>query len=202
MHKSLRPTIMVLDSLNILQLLALNCNPDMCAILMGDRAYRLPFTWLFFCNWQDSPACSWTQGFISESYSTWCPNEETISSADPVNYLGLTWTSWAISTIWLFSLERKARSFRWWPQWTKWHSNAARVRFGRIFGNVVYYSSWPVAFGIQFYLVSQYLSNSGFVAPNWAFGQIVAVTIWIPCLIEYLYLEIRKQALPKAYCFC
>jgi len=149
------------------------------------------------------PACGFSQGFTSESYSMWCPSQQTISPVDPVEYLRLIWTSWIISTIWLFiSLERKARSFRWWPKWTERRSNAARLRWRTIFGNIVYYSSWPVAFGIQFYLVSQYLSRSGFITPNWAFGQIVAVTAWVPCLVEYLYLEIRKHALPKVYRFC
>jgi hypothetical protein len=102
------------------------------------------------------PACGWTEGFISESHSTWCPNQQTIAPADPVNYLRLTWTSWVISVIWLFTcLAKKARSFRWWPRSTKSHSNATLLRWGRIFSNVVYYSSWLVAFAIQFYMVSQ-----------------------------------------------
>ena len=28
---------------------------------------------------------------------------------------------------------------------------------------------------------------------TWGFGQMVAVTIWVPCIFEYLYLEIRKS---------
>lgn len=45
---------------------------------------------------------------------------------------------------------------------------------------------------MQAYLLTQYLGNTNFVSPDWAFGQAVAFTVWIPCDVEYIYLKIGK----------
>lgn len=45
------------------------------------------------------------------------------------------------------------------------------------------------------YLLSNWINHeSGVIGPsNWSFGQIVGITVWIPSLIQYLYLETRKS---------
>lgn len=47
------------------------------------------------------------------------------------------------------------------------------------------------------YLLSRWINNqSGVVGPStWTFGQIVGITVWVPSLIQYLYLETRKSDL-------
>ena len=42
------------------------------------------------------------------------------------------------------------------------------------------------------------LDNRGRVPKQWTFGQIVAITVWIPALFEYGYLEARKS-LPRVF---
>lgn len=47
---------------------------------------------------------------------------------------------------------------------------------------------WALCFAVQFYLFSIYLRAS-VIPSNWSFGQIIAITVWIPSLFEYLYIE-------------
>ena len=48
--------------------------------------------------------------------------------------------------------------------------------------------TWSLCFGCQFYLFSVYFSHS-VISQQWSFGQIIAVTVWVPSVVEYLYIE-------------
>ena len=48
--------------------------------------------------------------------------------------------------------------------------------------------TWSLCFGCQFYLFSVYFNHS-VISQQWSFGQIIAVTVWIPSVIEYIYIE-------------
>ena len=47
---------------------------------------------------------------------------------------------------------------------------------------------WALCFAVQFYLFSIYIQAS-VIPSNWSFGQIIAITIWIPSIFEYIYIE-------------
>ena len=47
---------------------------------------------------------------------------------------------------------------------------------------------WALYFVYHFYLYSIF-TKSIVVSPSWTFGQIIAVTVWAPFIVEYLYLE-------------
>ena len=51
----------------------------------------------------------------------------------------------------------------------------------------IFLASWSIAFGYQFYAYSLYFRHSQ-IDPTWSFGQIVAITVWIPATAEYIYL--------------
>jgi len=48
--------------------------------------------------------------------------------------------------------------------------------------------SWSLCFGCQFYLFSVYFKHS-VISQQWSFGQIIAVTVWVPSVVEYIYIE-------------
>lgn len=48
--------------------------------------------------------------------------------------------------------------------------------------------SWSLCFGSQYYLFSIYFSHS-VISQQWSFGQIIAVTVWVPSVVEYVYIE-------------
>ena len=48
--------------------------------------------------------------------------------------------------------------------------------------------SWSLCFGSQFYLFSLYFKHF-VISQQWSFGQIIAVTVWVPSVVEYAYIE-------------
>lgn len=61
---------------------------------------------------------------------------------------------------------------------------------------------WALCFVYHFYLYSLF-NKSSLVSPSWTFGQIIAVTVWAPFIVEYLYIEqgefSRSKLGPKTY---
>lgn len=51
---------------------------------------------------------------------------------------------------------------------------------------------WGLCFVYHFYLYSLF-TRSNLVSSQWSFGQIIAVTIWIPSIVELLYIEHGKS---------
>lgn len=47
---------------------------------------------------------------------------------------------------------------------------------------------WGLCFVYHFYLYSLF-TRSNLVSGQWSFGQIIAVTVWIPSIVELLYIE-------------
>ena len=47
-------------------------------------------------------------------------------------------------------------------------------------------------FGAQHYLFSIYFKHE-LVSLDLAFGQIIAVAVWVPCLVEFVYIKYRKS---------
>ena len=55
---------------------------------------------------------------------------------------------------------------------------------------LLFLTTWSLTFGYQFYLYSLFFANAD-IATTWSFGQIVAITVWTPCLAEYFHLVRR-----------
>ena len=51
--------------------------------------------------------------------------------------------------------------------------------------------TWSLSFGYRFYLYNVVFSNAE-IDTTWSFGQIVAITIWAPCLVKYPNLELNE----------
>ncbi|KAE8445926.1 hypothetical protein EG329_012705 [Mollisiaceae sp. DMI_Dod_QoI] len=62
------------------------------------------------------------------------------------------------------------------------------------FHRIFFVLTWTMSFTCQFYIYIEYLRTSGFVSTSWTFGQIVAITVWATCLVEYLNLEVRAYS--------
>lgn len=48
--------------------------------------------------------------------------------------------------------------------------------------------TWSLCFGYQLRLNTSYLSQSS-ILKTWSFGQIIAVSVWVPSLVEFFYIE-------------
>lgn len=48
---------------------------------------------------------------------------------------------------------------------------------------------WAFCFAFQLYICKLYV-NESLISTTWSFGQIVAVMIWIPSIVEFIYIEI------------
>ena len=60
--------------------------------------------------------------------------------------------------------------------------------------------SWSLCFGCQFYLFSIYFSHS-VISQQWSFGQIIAVTVWVPSVVEYVYTEYSTYLIMGFLCY-
>ena len=52
---------------------------------------------------------------------------------------------------------------------------------------------WALCFTYHFYLYSLF-TKSKLVSSEWSFGQIIAVTVWVPWIVEFLYIELGKSS--------
>ena len=55
-------------------------------------------------------------------------------------------------------------------------------------------SGFVVAMGVQLSLLYVEVALQMIDYGDWSFGQIIAVTVWIPPLLEYVYLQLRKPS--------
>ena len=57
---------------------------------------------------------------------------------------------------------------------------------------------WAICFAFQLYTSAIYVHRS-LISMTWSFGQIVAVTVWAPCLVEFFYIEYNGLELTAEY---
>ena len=50
---------------------------------------------------------------------------------------------------------------------------------------------WSLTFASQFYLFTVYFHHA-LISPRWTLGQVIAVTVWVPAIVEYVYIECSK----------
>lgn len=58
-------------------------------------------------------------------------------------------------------------------------------------GPFIFVTSWKLCMIWLFYQFALFFQDS-YISPTWSFGQIIAVTIWAPCVVEYIDIEISK----------
>lgn len=73
-----------------------------------------------------------------------------------------------------------------------WFKVLSRVFFKRSLWTIIFLLAWSFCFGFQFYLFSAYFEHA-IISKQWSFGQIIAVTVWIPSLVEYIYMEYSES---------
>ncbi len=57
---------------------------------------------------------------------------------------------------------------------------------------LLFTSTWSICFVFHFYFFS-FFASSREISNEWTFGQIIAVAVWLPSLVEYIYLLISKS---------
>ena len=62
----------------------------------------------------------------------------------------------------------------------------------RLAMSVVFLVTWVSCFAYLFYLYA-YFKRHNFVSSQWDFGQIVAITVWAPSIVEFIYMERGKS---------
>ena len=119
---------------------------------------------------------------------------------------GWLWAIWAICLCWLLycvacklvgmveltrrKVKKDMQSHPWISK-LAWAKEKFRSRIWGRLGMGLFVVTWSLSFCYQFYLYSVVFSNAE-VDTTWSFGQIVAITIWAPCLVEYLNLELSE----------
>ena len=73
-------------------------------------------------------------------------------------------------------------------RFTRWIS---RVRSAKHTWTGIFAGTWSMAFGSQFYLFTIYFHHA-LISPRWTLGQVIAVTVWVPAVVEYIYIEFSK----------
>lgn len=58
-------------------------------------------------------------------------------------------------------------------------------------GNATIIVLWLLCFAFQFFIYDQF-RKSNFVSPEWSFGQVVAIAVWVPSIVEFVYMERRQ----------
>ncbi len=69
------------------------------------------------------------------------------------------------------------------------HFRPTRTIYGA--GVVLFVLVTSLTIAAQFYLFSIYLARD-IISPTWSFGQIIAVVVWVPSVVEFLYIELGK----------
>ena len=142
--------------------------------------------------------------------AAWCPPKTTTPYVGDFK-AAKGWWNWAILAVCLFWLIHTAWkmdtstltlfSRRWIPGYSYLAKGgpifdkigspfAGLWRELRIF-YVFFPISWAIAFGYQYAGFALFFQHSE-IFNSWSFGQIVAVTIWVPCIAEFIYLRWRK----------
>lgn len=60
-------------------------------------------------------------------------------------------------------------------------------------GNSMFILTWTPCLICHFYLYTLF-TQDGLVSPAWNLGQIIAVTVWFPSIIEFLYIDHSEHA--------
>ena len=121
---------------------------------------------------------------------------------------GIVWTVYAYCLCWFTwcFLNQLSRSCRNAPWVQSLRPNFAKFRFysssNQVFTRKAATSlatsllllMWAFCLAYPFYLYSLF-TRANMVSPTWSFGQIIAVTVWVPSIVEFFYIEHGESVL-------
>lgn len=136
--------------------------------------------------------------------TAWCGSNNLFSDSghSPTAINKVIWVMWAHSLLWLiYCVSKKTRkSDRFLSGATKLgsiyqlrFSLSDRLPKGILVSRLsqgLFVITWALSLGYQFWLYAVVLRGS-ITNHTWSFGQILAVLIWVPCLVEFINLEIN-----------
>lgn len=144
-------------------------------------------------------------------YSTFCGVPHTLrellypicgSSSLDDNFIGqdtilhspLVWIVWAYCGLWLFiyifGVGFQALFQALFPR--QYSCIERLLRYPPAYSwTILFGGTWALCFCFQFYLFSVYFKHS-LISMEWTLGQIIAITIWTPSIVEYIYILICK----------
>lgn len=144
--------------------------------------------------------------FAASNLTTaWCGSNDLFSDSghNPTTINKVIWVIWAHSLLWLiYCVTKKIRtSNRFLPRTSKLGSICQsrfalsdRLPMGRLGGRLsqgLFAVTWSLSVGYQLWLYAVILRES-IANYTWSFGQILAISIWAPCVFEFINLEISK----------
>ena len=135
---------------------------------------------------------------------SWDLDDNFISMTTVTSYW--IWAVWANCTIWLLICLLKHCQDSYESRWlsvqtvlTKltWIRSAVEGIGRRAAWTILSLLLWSLCFGYQYFLFSVYFKHS-VISQQWSFGQIIAVTVWVPSIVEYVYIEYSlSNPIPK-----
>lgn len=144
--------------------------------------------------------------FVASNLTTaWCGSNNLFSNSgyNPTALNKIIWVMWAHSLLWLiYCVSKKLRtsSDRFLPGATKlasicqprfaWSDRLPMSGLGNRLSQGLFAITWSLSLGYQLWLYAVILHGS-ITNFTWSFGQILAVLVWAPCLVEFINLEIN-----------
>ena len=135
-----------------------------------------------------TPSCTiytnyYSQGFLaplcghSKLGKNFLPSGDTISNH-------WIWAVWANCIVWLlYCIMEKLLSFKRYIPF--------RARPVASFWTLVYVVPWSLCFAAQIILFTVFVEHY-FIPYDWTLGQIIAVAVWVPSVIEYIYIAFSE----------
>ena len=141
----------------------------------------------------------------------WCGSPKPVVTGIQISIIlsGWNWVLWSICLLWLsYCIFEKLHD----PSIVTSSSSAAqgrgssRIRYIRTrrfpptpkpmkcIWWCSFAISWPLVLGYQLYLYSLFFTSSQ-INTEWSFGQIVAITVWAPCLADFILILKGVQSL-------
>ncbi len=137
--------------------------------------------------------------------TTWCGSNDLFSDSghNPTTINKVIWVMWAHSLLWLiYCVTKKIRISDRFLLGTSKLGSICQPRFalsdrlpmGRLGSQLsqgLFVLTWSLSVGYQLWLYAIILRES-IANYTWSFGQILAISIWAPCVFEFINLEISK----------
>ena len=172
----------------------------------GDYDNNLGYTFDTSNMYDAEFSCDLDGVYLGDAVSPLCGNSNLFNNSLPSGVVAnwWTWLVWVNCIVWLlFCTGRKCydserfllyrerlRSLSGQRFFARWIAEEGKKHRTWILISIL---PWSLCFASQFYLFSAYFQHS-VISPEWSFGQIIAVFVWVPSVVEYLYVEFSKYS--------
>ena len=143
-------------------------------------------------------------GFLDDYIIPLCGNSNLLDNQLSSRVVGnwWTWLVWANCIIWMFfclgkkcyetkrlsSIRERVRAYSRKSSWINFIAKEGKAHRTWI---LISFVPWSLCFASQFYLFSEYFKHR-VISYDWSFGQIIAIFVWVPSIVEYIYIEFSK----------